>query len=301
MDGLRQGPHPEAWRGLSTPPPVPWQDMEAAHHDLLQSLGGGSSADTTPVEAAPLEPSRWLPDSHPQPEASQDPWPSPAAAAEPGKEMGCPPWECPRGAGRPCPASARLLSWAEKPHTLQALPITRKGPGPPCDHPLCPSQVRAAKSDPRGRGLCQGRAAGRARPLLSPELRGLLASPAEEGHPAQNRTPSVGVAMSRRRRRSRPGGGTCWFNLTGVISKNGSSPPGQPEGALGLLWWREGGTSLLSTAPGGRIPPCPVRCTLGVLSCVSLVRRKPREGGGGGCFRVLCFDINMYVCALSYL
>ncbi|KAJ6652418.1 hypothetical protein lerEdw1_011536 [Lerista edwardsae] len=64
------------------------KDVEAAHHDLLRSLGGGSSTDATPVETAPLELSPWLPDSHPQPEAGQAPWPSPAAAAAAAAEPG---------------------------------------------------------------------------------------------------------------------------------------------------------------------------------------------------------------------
>lgn len=61
------------------------KELEAAHQELLQSLSGGSSTDATPVENAPVEPSGWLPDSHPPPEASQDPWPYSSAEAKHGQ------------------------------------------------------------------------------------------------------------------------------------------------------------------------------------------------------------------------
>ncbi|KYO47304.1 rho guanine nucleotide exchange factor 11-like [Alligator mississippiensis] len=54
------------------------KDVEAAHQELLQSLGQGSSADATPVGAAALEADTW-------PECP----PSPVGRSPPASEPGC--------------------------------------------------------------------------------------------------------------------------------------------------------------------------------------------------------------------
>lgn len=100
------------------------------------------------------------------------------------------------------------------------------------------------------------------------------------------------------------GGSTCWFNLIGVINNIwNSSRRGAFQG--GRLNWQ-----LRRGRRGECCEHVPLVCAHSTLCTFGVLSFPPRQGTPGWGMRtpglppppqVLWFDINMYVCALSYI